>query len=278
MVRAGRAAAAGPREVDDLVALATSRPWAALTRARAVLAGRPGPHDASVAHQAAGIVLRDYGDVEAGVRELRQALRQARRTGSAERETDVLAGLGVALVFEGRTAAGLAAFDAAVRRSSGVLAARVRCRRAIIFVVLGRFPAALEDAQHAVAVLRRAGDLLWTARALNTRASAYLRLGSTSRAGADYASAARLYSTIGQELEALDPVVNRALTAFASGDLPAALARLDAATLSFQRLKVPATTLRTERCAMLLAAGLARDALAEAEAALREIESIRGRL
>jgi len=49
--------------VDDLVTLATSRPWAALTRARAVLAGRPGPHDASVAHQAAGIVLRDYGDV-----------------------------------------------------------------------------------------------------------------------------------------------------------------------------------------------------------------------
>ena len=105
--------------MDDLVALATSRPWVALTRARAVLAGRPGPHDASVAHQAAGIVLRDYGDVEAGVRELRQALRQARRTGSAEREAEVLAGLGVALFFAGRTAAGLAAFEAAVRRSSG---------------------------------------------------------------------------------------------------------------------------------------------------------------
>jgi hypothetical protein len=59
----GRAAATGPREVDDLVALALSRPWAALTRARAVLAGRPGPYEASVAHQAAGIVLRDFGDV-----------------------------------------------------------------------------------------------------------------------------------------------------------------------------------------------------------------------
>src|SRR6266568_5185310 len=278
MGRGGRAAAAGPRKVDDLVALATSRPWAALTRARAVLAGRPGPHDASVAHQAAGIVLRDYGDVKAGVRELRQALRQARRTGAAEGEAEVLAGLGVALVFAGRTAAGLAAFEAAVRRSSGVSAARVRHGRAIVFFALGRFPAALEDARHAVVVLQRAGDLLWTARALNTRASIYLRLGSTSRADADYVSAARLYSTIGQELEALDPVVNRALTAFASGDLPAALARLDAATLSFQRLKVPAITLRTERCAMLLAAGLARDALAEAEAALREIEEIRGRL
>jgi len=264
--------------VDDLVALATSRPWAALTRARAVLAGRPDPHDASVAHQAAGIVLRDYGDVEAGVRELRQALRQARRTGSADREAEVLAGLGVALVFAGRTAAGLAAFEAAVRRSSGVSEARVRHGRAIVFVRLGRYPAALEDARHAVVVLRRAGDLLWTARALNTRASTYLRLGSTSRADADYVSAARLYATIGQEVEALDPVVNRALTAFASGDLPAALARLDAAAPSFQRLNVPITRLRSERCAVLLAAGLADDALAEAEAALREIEEIHGRL
>ncbi|MGO9187016.1 MAG: CHAT domain-containing protein [Streptosporangiaceae bacterium] len=276
MVRGGRAAAAGPREVNDLIALATSRPWAALSRARAVLAGRPGPHDASVAHQAAGIVLRDYGDVEAGVRELRQALRQARRTGSAERETEVLAGLGVALVFAGRTAAGLAAFDDAVRRSSGVLAARVLARRAIVFFALGRFPAALEDAQHAVTVLRRAGDLLWTARVLNTRANVYLKLGSTSRADADLVSAARLYTTIGQELEALDPVVNRALVAFASGDLPAALARLDAATLSYRRLNVPTITLRGERCAVLLAAGLADDALAEAEAALREMEQIHG--
>jgi len=267
---------ASPREVDDLVALATSRPWAALTRARAVLAGRPGPHDASVAHQAAGIVLRDYGDVEAGVRELRQALRQARRTGSAERETDVLAGLGVALVFAGRTAAGLAAFDDAVRRSSGVLAARVLARRAIVFVALGRFPAALEDARHAVAVLRRAGDLLWTARVLNTRANVYLKMGSTSRADADLVSAARLYTAIGQELEALDPVSNRALVAFASGDLPAALAHSDAATLSYRRLNVPTITVRGERCAVLLAAGLADDALAEAEAALREMEQVHG--
>jgi hypothetical protein len=274
----GHTAAAGPYEVDDLVTLASSQPWAALTRARAVLAGRPGPYEASVAHQAAGIVLRDCGDVEAGVRELRQALRQARRLGSAEREADVLAGLGVALFFTGRTAAGLAAFEAALRRSSGVLAAQVLYRRGILFVRLGRFPAALEDARHAVVVLRRAGDTLWTARALNLRASAYLRLGSTGRADADYVSAIRLYSTIGQELEALDPLLNRALTAHVSGDLPAALAYLDAATPSHQRLNVPTIAVRVKRCAVLLAAGLAGDARTEAEAALGEIEEIHGHL
>jgi tetratricopeptide (TPR) repeat protein len=277
VVGGGRAAAPGSPDADDLLALTLSRPWEALTKARAVLAGRPDPHNASVAHQAAGIVLRDFGDVEAGVRELRQALRQARRTGSAERETDVLASLGVALVYAGRTAAGLASFETAVHRSSGVLAARVLARRAIVLFALGRFPEALEDARHAVVVLRRADDLLWAARALNTRASAYLMLGSTSRADADYVSAAQLYSKVGQELEALSPMVNRALTASASGDLPAALAYLDAATPRYEQLNVPTTTLRIERCAVLLAAGLASDALAEAEAALRDMEQIHGR-
>ena len=83
-------------------------------------------------------------------------------------------------------------------------------------------------------------------------------------------------SELGQELEAIHPVANRALVAFTSGDLPAALAFLDAATPGFLRLKVPTTELRIDRCAVLLAAGLAADALAEADAAVREIEQIRG--
>jgi tetratricopeptide (TPR) repeat protein len=135
-----------------------------------VLAGRPGPHEASVAHQAAGIVLRDFGDVEAAIGEFRQALRLARRAGSVEREVEVLASLGAALVYAGRTAAGLATFDQAVQRSTGVLAARVRVRRAIVLVTLGRYQAALEDLRPAVIVLRRADDSLYTARALNARA------------------------------------------------------------------------------------------------------------
>ncbi len=269
-------AASDPRDVDDLLPLASSRPSEALPRARAVLAGRPGPHDASVAHQAASIVLRDLGDTEAAIRESRAALRLARRTGSAEREADVLASLGLALVYAGRTAPGLAAFDQAVQRSTGVLAARVLARRAAVLYTLGRYPAALEDLQHAVAVLRRAGDLLWTARALNNRGLVYWGLGSTSRADADFVSAARLFSEIGQELEAIHPVANRALVAFASGDLPAALAFLDAATVSFRRLKVPTTQLHIDRCSVLLAAGLADDALAEADASVREIAQIRG--
>ena len=277
MAGEARAAVSRPRDMDELLPLALSRPREALARARAVLAGRPSPYGASVAHQAAAIVLREFGDTEAGVRELRAALRQARRTGSAEREADVLSSLGIALVYAGRTAAGLAAFDRAVQRSTSVSAARVLTRRGVVLWTLGRYPAALEDHQRAVTVLRRAGDLLWTARALNNRAITYVCLGLTSRADADFVSAARLFSEAGQELEAIYPVANRALVAFASGDLPAALAFIDEATPIFRRLKVPTTALHIDRCAVLLAAGLAEDALAEAEAAVTEMEQIHGR-
>jgi tetratricopeptide (TPR) repeat protein len=276
MAGEARGTASDPREVDNLLPLALSRPREALAKARAVLAGRPGPHDASVAHQAAAIVLRERGDTEAGVRELRVALRLARRTASAEREAEVLSSLGIALVDAGRTAAGLAAFDQAARRSTGMRAARVLARRGVALYALGRYPAALEDLRHAVGVLRRADDPLWTARVLNNRGLVYLGLGSTSRADADFVSAARLFSQVGQELEAIYPVANRALTAMASGDLPAALALFDAVTPGFRLLKAPTTQLRIDRCAVLLAAGLVSDALAEADASVREIGQIRG--
>ena len=192
-----------PRDVDGLLPLALSRPSEALARARAVLAGEPDHYESSVAHQAVGIVLREFGDVEAGVRELREALRLARRSGRTDREADVLATLGVGLVFAGRTAAGLIALDRAFQRSSGVLAAQVQVRRGMMLYSLGRYPAALDDLRKSAIVLRRAGDLLWTARALNMRAIVHLAVGSTRRADADFASAGHLFTGAGQELEAL---------------------------------------------------------------------------
>jgi len=93
-------------------------------------------------------------------------------------------------------------------------------------------------------------------RALNNRGLVYKDLGATSRADADFVSAARLVSELGQELAAAYAGHNRAVAAFASGDLPAALAFLDAATVSFRQLNVPTTPLRVDRCAVLLAAGL----------------------
>ena len=273
----GRVAALGARDVDSLLPLALSRPREALVRAREVLAGQPDAYDASVAHQAAGIVLREFGDVHAGVREVREALRLSRRTGSADREADVLATLGVALVYAGRTADGLAAFDRALRLCRGVLAARVLERRGIVLTALGRHPAALRDLNQAVTVLRRAGDELWTARSLNARGLVYVALRFPARADDDFRAAERWFAKTSQVLDASYTVLNRGLVAFSSGDLPAALCLLDEAAARVRPLGVPVMAISIDRCAVLLAAGLAGDALAEADAAVREMERIRGR-
>jgi tetratricopeptide (TPR) repeat protein len=239
------------------------------------LAARPGPYEASVAHQAAGIVLRDTGDVDAGVRELRAALRLARRPG-VEREADVLASLGIALVHAGRTADGLAALDRAIQLSAGVVAGRVLYRRGFVLWTLGRYPAALDDFRGAINVLQPARDLVWTARALSGRGLVYLAVGSPDRADTDFVAAGRLFAETGQELEAAYTVLNRAGAAFRSGDLPAALSLLDEAASRYRLLNVPMPYLRHDRCDVLLAAGLVSDALAEADSAIRDAEQEHG--
>jgi tetratricopeptide (TPR) repeat protein len=221
--------------------------------------------------------LRDIGDVNAGVRELRAALRLARRTGSVDREPDVLGSLGLALAYAGRTTSGLAAFDRAVLLSSGVLKGRVLHRRGVVLWILGRYLAALDDFREAISVLQPAGDLVWTARALSGRGLVYLAIGSLGRADADFVAAGRLFAEAGQEMEAVHTVVNRAAVVFRSGDLPAALSFLDEAASGYRPLNVPTPALSFERCNVLLAAGLATDALTEADAAVQDIEQAKGR-
>jgi tetratricopeptide (TPR) repeat protein len=275
---AGREPAAGPGhcDVDGLLPLALSRPHEALARAREILAARPCPYAASVAHQALGIALRDAGDVAAAVHELRVALRLARRIGSNDREADVLAALGVALVFVGRTTDGLAAFNRALALTSGVLAGRVLHRRGMVLWALGRFPEALDDLRHAVNVLQEADDSVWTARAVNGRGLVYIAIGSLDRADADFVAAGQLYAGTGQELESIHTVFNRATVALRSGDLPAALSFLDEAAARYRPLKVPTPFLSLDRCYALLGAGLVGDALTEADTAIRDIERTHG--
>src|SRR6266508_1937647 len=266
------------READtlELLPLALSRPKEALARARAVLAADPEPYDASIAHQAIGIVLRDFGDVGVAVRELRTAVRLAGEAGSPEREADVLATLGLALVFSGRTRSGLAAFDRAVRQASGLLAGRVLMRLALALWTLGRHQDALEALRPAVTMLRRADDMIWEARALTARAFVHLALGSVERATIDIARAERLFAAAGQEYESAVARHNRGVIAFRSGDLPAALAFLDEAAGRYHLLSAEVPDLSIDRCAVLLAAGLSRDALEEADRAIRGLEQVRG--
>lgn len=260
----------------ELLPLALSRPQEAVAKARVLLARRPGPYVACVARHVVGIVLRDSGELSAAISELRRAQQLARSCGSREREADVLATLGTALVRAGRTTAGLAALDSAHRQAQGLLSARIRMRRGVALVQLGRHGEALDDLHAAMAVLRASEDTIWEARALTWRGMVHLALGRTDLADRDVVRAERLFSAAGQEFETATAIHNRGLIAFRSDDLPAALRCLDDAGRRYQLLGIHWPDLVLDRCAVLLAAGLPLEALRESDASIRHPQHARG--
>ena len=236
-----------------------------------MLAGLPSACDASLAHQAIGIVLRDRGDFPGAVAELRTGVRLARASGQPEREADVQATLGLTLAWTGRSRQGLALLDRAVEASHGGLAGRVLLRRAIILKHLGRFHEAHQDLSRALPYLRRAGDTVWEARSLTWRAEVFLGLGLPARAAADFARAEELFATTGQEFEYAMARHNLGLAALSRGDLPGALAYLDEAGSRYDALGETNPDLAIDRCSALLAAGLAAEAARETDTALSRI-------
>ena len=261
---------------DELLALALSRPSEAFAAAHAVLAGQPAASQAAVAHQAAGLVLRDFGDIAEAIEEFKQARRFARRAGDLDRESDVLASLAAAWVLAGQPRRGLSALDTVLRRSRGVAAGRNLIRRAGVLYVLGRNAEALRDAKVGADLLSGAGDLVWEARAVHWRAAAYFAVGDIERADRDYARVEALWLECGQEAEYAFACQERGVAAHARGDLPAALAHLDRAQGLLDQLGIFAADLFVNKCTVLLAAGLARDALREVDAAIATIERDRG--
>jgi len=259
----------------DLLPLVFARPREAVAGAQAVLAASPTAYDASIAQHTVGLVEREFGDLAVAIVRLRQALALAQRSASSEREADVLASLGIALIHAGRTAAGLAALQRAIVRARGVPAARVRFRLGGALWVLGRHEEALAELRAAVPVLRRAGDSVWTARALTLRGLIHLALGSTDGADVDLRAAERLFADTDQDHDSVVALHNRGLVAFRAGDLPAALACLDEADHRYQALGTPMPELVIDRCSVLLAAGLPQDALGEADAAVGHLEHLR---
>ncbi|QOV41320.1 CHAT domain-containing protein [Streptomyces ferrugineus] len=248
----------------------------ALARAEGVLDADPSPLHASVAHQVIGIWQRDWGDMRIALHHLRRARDFAARAESADREADVLAALGVALVHAGRTQQGLAALERGIERGSGHTRARVLFRRAYARWVLGRHREALEDVRRAIPVLRQVDDVIWTARALTLRATVHLTLGAVDRADADFTAAEALWDTTGQEHDKADAVESRGLAAFRSGDIPVALRLLDEAEERYAKLGTPTFMLNIRRCEVLMAAGLAPEALAEADGAIAVLDGIGG--
>jgi tetratricopeptide (TPR) repeat protein len=236
-----------------------------------LLASQPSSYDASLAHHAIGVVLRDRGDLTGAIIELRRGMRLARASGNPEREADVQASLGIALAWTGRSRQGLAFLDRAVEASRGGSAGRVLMRRATILYELGRFREAHDDLSRSLPYLRRAADPVWEARSLMLRAFVFLAFGLPRRAASDFARAEELFAITGQELEYAKARHNRGLTAMSRGDLPEALTYFDEARNRYDAFGETFLELAIDQCSALLAGGLAEEAVHETETALSRL-------
>jgi tetratricopeptide (TPR) repeat protein len=265
-----------PQDLDHLLALALSRPHEALANARSLLSDGAPPAVAAVAHQTAAVVLRDFGDIDEALDEFRAAIRSARRVGDQEREADVRAAYGVALVMAGRPSTGLARIDQAAAGASGTAAGRIQVRKAHALLLLGRSSEMLHASQRAVTLLRGSGDLVWQARARVHRAKAYLVAGAITRAEADFESSEEMFLRAGQQLEYASALYERGTTVFARGDLPTALALLDKAQQVVDELGVFEPELHVTQVEVLLAAQLHHDALRVADDAVSRCVQLHG--
>jgi tetratricopeptide (TPR) repeat protein len=254
---------------EHLLRLAMSQPREAIEQCTQIMTNHPGALDASYALQAMGVARRELGDGTAALRLVRRALASSRRTGRADRVSDVEATLGSTLALAGRTREALSHLDSAVASAKGVHAARTRVRRGGVLHILGRDGEALEDLGVALRVLRSAGDRVYEARALNWRALVYDSLGMAARADRDLARCEQMTLEDGQRLESAFARHNRGQLAYGSGDLPSALRHFDAAELIYADVGERNADLELQRCRVLLALGMPDDARQHADEAVR---------
>jgi tetratricopeptide (TPR) repeat protein len=253
---------------EHLLRLAMSQPREAIAQCGQIMTNHPSDLDASYALQAMGVASRELGDGTGALRLVRRALASSRRTGQADRISDVEATLGSTLALAGRTREALSHLDSALASAKGVHAARTRMRRGGVLFLLGRDGEALEDLRTALPVLRSAGDRVYEARALNWRALVYDSLGMPARADHDLARCEQMTLEDGQRLESAFARHNRGQLAYRTGDLPSALRHFDAAELIYADVGEREADLELQRCRVLLALGMPDEARQHAEEAV----------
>jgi tetratricopeptide (TPR) repeat protein len=246
-------------------------PRLALTEADAAVVEARGDHDvaaASLAHRAAGLALRELGDLATAESRARIGVRVAARRGAERAAAEARMSLAFILLDRGRVRAALAEADRAATGLSGLPAVRLACQRALILQRAGRLDEALAEYAAALPLLRRADDVLWQARVHNNRGLLNTHRGALAAAEADFNRASELWRRLGKDVYAAESETNRGNVAALRGDAPSALASYDRADDLPALRDKPKPLLN--RCQVLLSVGLFDDARQTAERAVAE--------
>ncbi|TWP47501.1 CHAT domain-containing protein [Lentzea tibetensis] len=253
---------------SEALALVGTSPRLALARADA--AAVSSPDEASAAHRAASLALRELGDLASAQRRGRLAVRVASAGSVAEAEARM--SLAFVLLERGQVAAALRSADAAAVGLRGAQAARLQSQRALILQRAGRLDEALSAFGVAVRALRRSGDALWEARALNNRGLLHAYRGSLSLASADLERARSLHLGLGYGKFAADVSWNLGFVAARRGDAPAALSLFGSAEAELRAHGAVHPALLVDHAEVLLSVGLvgeARELVSRAVADMR---------
>ena len=267
---AGRAALA--ERAHHLVGADPPRARGLAQRALAAALAAADHETASVAQRALGMISIELDDAPTAVEHLRAAIVTARRGVTQRRVAEARMSLAFALVAHGEPTEALHQARLATRGDTGD-SGTLHVQHALILERLGRSDAALQAYERALQIVRRTADRSTEAKLLCNRGVLHTHSGALRAADADLRASEQLAEQLGLTLMAATIRQNIGCVTALRGDLPQALADLDAAE------PVIAATGGTrhglfefDRCYVLLAAGLAREAMTSARRAVELLE------
>jgi CHAT domain len=208
-------------QVDAKAAAAMAERVLALARA----ARDPESEVASL--HALSYARQELGDPRA-LETTRAAIRIADRAGLVDRGALARRRLAILLAIRGQTAAALRELDAACASFDAHELARTYVFRIAITAMAGLPSPSFAETEAAVATLRAAGDAAWEARLVRNRGTMAAQRGDTDGAEADLRRARELYTSTGHTEGAFAAELQLVRIALTRGDLPEALARVDA--------------------------------------------------
>ena len=253
------------QQATALVERLRGDPGRAVAELRAAAAAvRDLPACASILWRGAGEAARWSTGFDDSATLLDAAIEAAARAGRDDLLRHARLTLSGTLYLSGRTEAALAVLDLAADGARGPLAARAAFQRATIMAREGRAEEALAAYELGLPGFEAAGDREMCAATLGNRAMVRLDLGQARQARRDLRRAQDLY----RQLDATASVAwmehNLGRAASREGDTIGALAHLRAAEDQLAGLGIDIAEVQSNRCEVLLQAGLYREAAAVA--------------
>ena len=265
-----REVAAGAVELVDR-SLSAATP--SLRRTVGRLAGAD-PGSRSIALRALGHALMAGGSVDEARTTLRSAIRLAERSGESEVLAAAQLKMAHAELLSGRLKRALQLANSVLMARAPTDRDRIRAysTRALILRERGQFQSALTDLDKAVNGLRLIEDELGLQRALVNRALVHIDMFAVSGANDDLREAEALAIRAGGWTARGLIIANLGYAASQVGDVPEALDRYAQAEAIFHDTGAQLAGILMDRSELLARVGLADDARADAEAALREAQ------